>query len=38
MCDHCNCRRVPQIVDLGAEQERAEGLARSGSPQPAEAV
>lgn len=45
MCDYCDCRRIPEIADLGAEHERIEAradevleLARSGSPRLAEAV
>lgn len=27
MCDYCDCRRIPEISDLGAEHERIEDLA-----------
>lgn len=27
MCDYCDCRRIPEIADLGAEHERIERLA-----------
>ncbi|HEX7099834.1 MAG TPA: hemerythrin domain-containing protein [Acidimicrobiia bacterium] len=40
MCDYCDCRRVPEIADLGAEHERIEELgdealrlAKAGSPE-----
>lgn len=40
MCDYCDCRRIPEIAELGAEHERIEDLAdevlalsRSGSPE-----
>lgn len=27
MCDYCDCRRIPEIADLGAEHDRIEDLA-----------
>ena len=39
MCDYCDCRRIPEIADLGAEHELIEALgdealrlAKAGSP------
>src|SRR5690554_2136896 len=39
MCDYCDCRRIPEIADLGAEHELIEELgdealrlAKAGSP------
>lgn len=45
MCDYCDCRRIPEIAELGAQHDRIEELAdealraaKSGSPDLAEAV
>lgn len=27
MCDYCDCRRIPEIADLGSEHEQIEDLA-----------